>query len=114
MVATIHGLDDRGSGRASVWRENELGNKRKLKLTIPQTLPGEDVQVTVDKPEKKRWRTMPEEIISRIQSGQPLHAHTLIAAAAVYGSTGNTKASSRKRPIMSSMPWKQKDSILPW
>ena len=64
MVATIHGLDDRGSGRASVWRENELGNKRKLKLTIPQTLPGEEVQVTVDKPEKKRWRTMPQEIIT--------------------------------------------------
>ncbi|MBP3952494.1 23S rRNA (uracil(1939)-C(5))-methyltransferase RlmD [Bacillus sp. YZJH907-2] len=63
MVAEINHLDDRGSGRAVIWRENELGNLKKLKLTIPQTLPGEKVRVTVDQPERKRRKAMPDEII---------------------------------------------------
>ena len=63
MVVEIDHLDEKGSGQAVVWRENELGNKRKLKLTIPQTLPGEKVQVTVDQPDRKRRKAMPEEII---------------------------------------------------
>ncbi|WP_218244273.1 hypothetical protein, partial [Pseudomonas sp. 2995-3] len=64
FIATIRTLDDRGSGRATVWRENEQGNKKKLRLTIPQTLLGEEVRVTVDRPDRKRWRTMPEEILT--------------------------------------------------
>ncbi|WP_409305898.1 23S rRNA (uracil(1939)-C(5))-methyltransferase RlmD [Peribacillus sp. SCS-155] len=63
MEAEIHRLDDRGSGQAVIWRENEHGNLRKLKLTIPQTLPGEKVDVTVAKPEKRRWKAMPNEIL---------------------------------------------------
>ncbi len=63
MVAEISHLDDRGSGRAAVWRKNELGNPKKLKLTIPQTLPGEKVRVTVDQPERKRRKAMPDEIV---------------------------------------------------
>lgn len=63
MIVDIDRLDEKGSGHAVVWRENELGNKKKLKLTIPQTLPGEKVRVTVDQPDRKRRRAMPEEII---------------------------------------------------
>jgi 23S rRNA (uracil1939-C5)-methyltransferase len=63
MIVEIDHLDDRGAGRGSVWRENELGNNKKLKLTVPQTLPGEKVRVTVDQPDRKRRKTMPDEII---------------------------------------------------
>ena len=61
---TIRAMEHRGSGRAVYWRENELGNKKKLRLTIPQTLPGEEVRVTVDRPDRKRWWTMPQEILT--------------------------------------------------
>jgi 23S rRNA (uracil1939-C5)-methyltransferase len=64
MVAKIRTLDERGSGRAEVWRENEQGNQKKIKLTIPQTLPGEEVRVGVGQRAKRRWRTFPEEIIT--------------------------------------------------
>jgi 23S rRNA (uracil1939-C5)-methyltransferase len=63
MVVNIHGLDKKGSGQAEVWRKNELGNPKKLRLMIPQTLPGEKVRVTVDHPEKKRRKAMPDEIV---------------------------------------------------
>nr|WP_252504474.1 23S rRNA (uracil(1939)-C(5))-methyltransferase RlmD [Sporosarcina sp. Marseille-Q4943] len=63
MVAEIDHLDRKGNGQAVIWRENELGNLRKLKLIIPQTLPGETVQVTVDDP-TMRWRkVLPEKIL---------------------------------------------------
>lgn len=62
MVVEIDELDNKGSGRAATWRKNELGNSRKLKLTIPQTLPGEQVKVTVDQPERKRRKASAEEI----------------------------------------------------
>lgn len=64
MIVEIKSLDEKGSGRATVWRENEQGNKKKLKLTIPQTLIGEQVRVTVDQPDRKRWRTPVEEILT--------------------------------------------------
>lgn len=60
----IKNMDQRGSGRAVHWRENELGNMKKLRLTIPQTLPGETVEVTVDRPDRKRWWTMPKAILN--------------------------------------------------
>lgn len=61
MIVEIKGLDDKGAGRASVWRENEHGNQKKLRLTIPQVLPGEKVRVIVDKPERRRRRAIAEE-----------------------------------------------------
>jgi len=67
MVAEISHLDEKGSGRAEVWRKNELGNPKKLKLTIPMTLPGEKVRVTVDQPERKRRKAMPDEIVEAHQ-----------------------------------------------
>ncbi|WP_046720994.1 23S rRNA (uracil(1939)-C(5))-methyltransferase RlmD [Heyndrickxia coagulans] len=63
LVTEIRGLDAKGSGQAVVWRENELGNAKKLKLTIPRTLPGEKVRVTVDQPEKRRRKALPDEIL---------------------------------------------------
>ncbi|WP_431307297.1 23S rRNA (uracil(1939)-C(5))-methyltransferase RlmD [Ferdinandcohnia quinoae] len=63
MIVEINKLDEKGSGQAVVCRENELGNRKKLTLTIPQTLPGEKVRVTVDQPDRKRRRAMAEEII---------------------------------------------------
>jgi 23S rRNA (uracil1939-C5)-methyltransferase len=63
MVVEINQLDEKGSGQAIVWRENELGNKKKLRLTIPQTLPGEKVRVTVDQPDRKRRKAVAEEIV---------------------------------------------------
>ncbi|WP_438824633.1 23S rRNA (uracil(1939)-C(5))-methyltransferase RlmD [Bacillus sp. JJ1521] len=64
MIVEIKSFDEKGSGRANVWRENELGNKKKLKLTIPQTLIGEQVRVTVDQPDRKRRKAQAEEIIT--------------------------------------------------
>ncbi|WP_280771849.1 23S rRNA (uracil(1939)-C(5))-methyltransferase RlmD [Salipaludibacillus daqingensis] len=63
MVVEVNHLDNRGSGRAATWRKNELGNEKKLKLTIPRTLPGEKVKVTVDQPERKRRKAVADEII---------------------------------------------------
>lgn len=59
----IHMLDKKGSGRGVVWRDNGGENPKKLKLTIPQTLIGEEVKVTVPNPDRKRAKIMPEEII---------------------------------------------------
>ncbi|MFB9860924.1 23S rRNA (uracil(1939)-C(5))-methyltransferase RlmD [Salinicoccus siamensis] len=56
-------LDKKGSGRGHVWRDGGGINPRKLKLTVPQTLIGEEVQVTVANPDRKRARALPDEII---------------------------------------------------
>ncbi|WP_412973632.1 23S rRNA (uracil(1939)-C(5))-methyltransferase RlmD [Niallia circulans] len=64
MIVEIKNVDEKGAGQAVVWRENELGNKKKLKLTIPQTLPGEKVKVTVDQPYRRHRKAMPEEILA--------------------------------------------------
>ncbi|MFC7687177.1 23S rRNA (uracil(1939)-C(5))-methyltransferase RlmD [Ureibacillus sp. GCM10028918] len=63
LVVDISKLDEKGSGRAIIWRENELGNPKKLRLTIPQVLPGEKVKVTVDKPERRRRKALLDEIL---------------------------------------------------
>lgn len=63
FITEIRQLDKNGSGQAVVWHENEKGNSKKLKLTVPETLPGEKVRVTVDKPERRRRKAVLEEII---------------------------------------------------
>lgn len=64
FIAEIDHLDRKGNGRAAVWIESDKGfNPRKLKLTIPQTLPGESVQVVVDRPDKRTRKVMPTEIL---------------------------------------------------
>ncbi|WP_318615831.1 23S rRNA (uracil(1939)-C(5))-methyltransferase RlmD [Sporosarcina sp. YIM B06819] len=65
FVAEIDHLDSKGNGQAAVWRESDKGfNPRKLKLTIPQTLPGESVEVVVERPDKRRWKVMPTRIVA--------------------------------------------------
>ena len=65
FTVDIHRLDDRGAGQAVVWRKNEKGNERKLKLTIPYTLPGEKVNITVEQPQKRRWKSKADEILEK-------------------------------------------------
>lgn len=61
----IHRLDEKGFGQAVVWRKNEEGNERKLKLTIPYTLPGEKVIVSVEQLHKRRWKSNAEKILEK-------------------------------------------------
>lgn len=63
FITEIRQLDKNGAGQAVVWHENEKGNSKKLKLTVPEALPGEKVRVTVDKPEPRRRKAILEEII---------------------------------------------------
>ena len=63
MLTEINGLDRKGSGQAVVWRENEQGIQKKLRLTIPHTLPGEKVRVTVDQPDRRKRKAIAEEIL---------------------------------------------------
>jgi 23S rRNA (uracil1939-C5)-methyltransferase len=63
MIAEISGYDEKGSGKAVIWRKNELGNPKKLKLIIPQTLVGEKVRVTVDQPQLKWRKVAADEIL---------------------------------------------------
>lgn len=63
LVTEVRALDPKGAGQAAVWRENTQGNPKKLKLTIPGTLPGEKVRVMVDKPEKRRRKAILEEVL---------------------------------------------------
>lgn len=63
FVVNVTGIDKKGSGKAAVWRENELGNKKKLKLYIPETLPGEKVEVIAERPTKRWSKAMITEMI---------------------------------------------------
>ena len=63
MLTEINGLDRKGFGQAVVWRENEQGIQKKLRLTIPHTLPGEKVRVTVDQPDRRKRKAIAEEIL---------------------------------------------------
>lgn len=62
-VTTVEGLDRKGAGQAVIWRENEHGNKKKLKLVIPESLPGEKVKVEVERPTLKWSNATIQEII---------------------------------------------------
>lgn len=63
FITEIQKLDPKGAGQSVIWRENKNGNIGKLRLTIPYTLPGEKVSVTVDKPLMRRWKTKADEIL---------------------------------------------------
>lgn len=62
-VIEIEGLDRNGFGESLTWRKNELGNPKKVKLYIPQTIPGEKVQVMVEENEKRWQKPMPKQIL---------------------------------------------------
>lgn len=64
LVAEIDHLDNKGNGRAVILRESDRGsNPRKLKLTIPQTLKGESVQIVIEDSEQRRRKVMSDEIL---------------------------------------------------
>lgn len=62
---TVDRFDKRGFGEAVVWRRNEHGNKRKLRLIIPESLPGEKVKVTVKEPHRRWQRQRPDQVIKK-------------------------------------------------
>lgn len=59
----INDFDRKGSGRGVAYRDNGGHKPRQIKLTIPQTIPGEKVLVDVPNPTRKRGTVMPKEII---------------------------------------------------
>lgn len=64
MTVEIDRLDRKGAGRTVLWRENEHGNKKKLTLTVPHTLPGETVQVFVNEPHRRRQQAKVKQILN--------------------------------------------------
>lgn len=65
FTVTIDDFDKKGSGRAEAYRDNGGHKPKKIKLTIPQTLPGETVVVDVPNPTRKRGTVMPKEILKQ-------------------------------------------------
>lgn len=57
---TIDGLDDRGAGKAVIRRENKHGKPKKEKITIPYTLPGEEVKASLMPPYRKKLAKVDE------------------------------------------------------
>lgn len=74
-TVTIEKLDKKGSGMGAVWRDTGGSNPRKLKLNVPQTLIGEEAEVTVSNPNRKVARVLADEIIKespeRIEAACP-------------------------------------------
>ena len=54
MDTEIIQLDSKGAGQAVVWVDKGQDKLRKVKLTVPKTLPGEKVRATVAWPHAKR------------------------------------------------------------
>ena len=54
LTTTIHSLDKKGSGMALEYRDHGGDKPRKLKLNIPQTLIGEEVEVDVQNADGRR------------------------------------------------------------
>lgn len=52
--ATIEKLNDRGVGMTSIRRENKHGRPKKEKITVPYTLPGEEIKATLMPPYRKK------------------------------------------------------------
>lgn len=63
MIAEIDYIDDKGNGQAVLWRESTGSNPKKLRLTIPRTIPGETVEVVVNHPIMRKKKALPEDIL---------------------------------------------------
>src|SRR5699024_7819608 len=65
LTTTIHSLDTKGSGMALEYRDHGGDKPRKLKLNIPQTLIGEEVEVDVPNADgRRRAVVMPKKILT--------------------------------------------------
>ena len=62
-VVNIQQLSPKGDGQAVVRELSKQGNVKKLKLTIPQTIPGERVQAVIKQPGRRRSIAIAEELI---------------------------------------------------
>ena len=61
---TIKGLDKKGSGTATIRREEITGRNKNLKVSVPETLVGEEVRVTVPNAlGRRRANILPDEIL---------------------------------------------------
>lgn len=54
FVTKIESFDKRGAGKASIRRENRHGKVKKEKVSIPYTIPGEEVKATLIPPYHKK------------------------------------------------------------
>ncbi|MCM3226132.1 23S rRNA (uracil(1939)-C(5))-methyltransferase RlmD [Terribacillus saccharophilus] len=63
MDTEIIQLDSKGAGQAVVWVDKGQDKLRKVKLTVPKTLPGEKVRATVAWPHAKRSIAALEEVL---------------------------------------------------
>ncbi|WLV25382.1 23S rRNA (uracil(1939)-C(5))-methyltransferase RlmD [Aciduricibacillus chroicocephali] len=63
-IVDIHGLNSKGEGQTVVREKNEDGNTKKMKMTVPYTIPGETVRAVIERPGRKRSMAIAEEIIN--------------------------------------------------
>src|SRR5690625_3985476 len=63
-TVTVERFDEKGFGESIVWRKNELGNPKKLRLIIPESIPGEKVDVTVEEPHLRWQRQGPDDVLT--------------------------------------------------
>jgi len=77
---TIDKLNDRGVGMTSIRRENKRGKVKKEKITIPYTLPGEEVKATLLPPYKKK--------IARLDEIKEAHPDRIDPACPHFGRCG--------------------------
>lgn len=79
FTANIQQLDVKGVGQATITDTLKNGEKRKLKLAIPYTIPGEKVEVEVGHKLKRRYKGYVTEVIeadeSRTQPRCPHFGH---------------------------------------
>lgn len=71
----VEGLNDRGVGRASIRRENKHGRPKKEKLSIPYTLPGEEVRATLMPPYRKKVARIDELVTRHPERIEPACPH---------------------------------------
>lgn len=79
FTATIQQLDVKGVGQATITDTLNNGDKRKLKLAIPYTIPGETVEVEVGQKLKRRYKGHVTDVIeadeARIEARCPHFGH---------------------------------------
>lgn len=77
---TIKKLNERGVGMASIRRENKRGRIKKEKITVPYTLPGEEVKATLLPPYRKK--------VARVDEILTEHPERIDPACPHFGSCG--------------------------
>lgn len=99
---TIKGLDKKGSGTATIRREEITGRNKNLKVSVPETLVGEEVRVTVPNAlGRRRANILPDEILKpHPERVEPECPHFELCGG-VCGNTIATKVSLKKNTTVS-------------